>query len=171
MPNRPTRDEWAIRLMEVVATRSEDPSTQVGCVITDEQGKVVSTGYNGLPRGLSTATFTLSERPIKYQHVVHADANAILFAERYRLVGATMYVPFETCCDCSKLIIQTGIKEVVYKNHYEFKDPLGGQFIGLQMMLSAGIIVRQFQGPTHELDLMTMTPEPLYGGEGVVYNE
>jgi dCMP deaminase len=134
-------DDWAFKLMEVVALRSEDPSTQVGCVILDTMGRVVSTGYNGLPRKLSTDDFTLSERPIKYQHVVHADMNAILFAERHRLEGATMYLPFPPCSNCAKSIIQSGINCVKYNSEYVFKDADGGQDIGLSMMHMAGVRV------------------------------
>ena len=138
---RPSVDEWAFSIMDVVATRSEDPSTQVGCVILDDMGRIVSTGYNGLPRGLSTDQFTLSERPIKYQHVVHADANAILFAERHRLNLATMYLPFEPCCDCAKLIIQSGITTVKIRGTYTYKDESGGQDVGAAMLEAAGVAV------------------------------
>jgi len=166
---RPSRDEWAIQLMNVVALRSEDPTTRVGCVILDTLGRVVSTGYNGLPRGLSTNDFTLAERPIKYQHVVHADINAILFAERHRLMGSTMYLSFEPCCDCSKYIIQAGVSEVVYENHYKTKDVAGGQMIGLMMLLKSNIIVRQWRGPTHTLSRHGTCVNPY--GEGVIINE
>jgi dCMP deaminase len=134
-------DEWAFELMKVVSLRSEDPSTKVGCVILDKVGRVVSTGYNGLPKGLKTDDFTLSERPIKYQHVVHADMNAILFAERHRLKGSTMYVPFLPCSNCAKGIIQSGISFVKYNTEYVFKDAEGGQDIGLKMMRKAGVAV------------------------------
>lgn len=141
---RPSWYEWAYNLIEVVAQRSEDPNTKVGCIILDENNRIVSAGYNGLPKGLSEEDFTLGERPIKYQHVVHADMNAILFAERSRLVGSTMYVPFLPCCECSKAIIQSGISAVIYYNDYTFKDPMGGQNVGLRMMHEAGVKVFQF---------------------------
>ena len=82
-----------------------------------------------------------------------------------------MYIPFEACCDCSKLIIQAGITEVVYKNHYQSKDPLVSNMIGLHMMLRAGVAVRQWNGPTHILDLKTEKITPPYGDASIIVNE
>lgn len=140
---RPSKDQWAMDMVDVVATRSEDPSTQVGCVIIDLDGRIVSTGYNGLPKGLDTRNFTLSERPIKYRHVVHAEMNAILFGDRRLLEGSTLYVGFMPCCECAKAIIQTGVSWVIFKEDYETKDQSGGQDIGLEMMSASDIRVRR----------------------------
>lgn len=142
--NRPDVHTWAMNMVDVVSTRSEDPSTQVGAVILDTMGRVVSTGYNGLPRGLSTDEFTTSERPAKYQHIVHADLNAILFADRHALPGSTMYLPFLPCCECAKAIIQVGISRVVYKSEYRIKDERGSQDVGLKMLRKAGVRVVLF---------------------------
>lgn len=137
---RPNWDSYAFKLIEVIKIRSQDPNTKVGCVILDSTHRVVSTGYNSLPSGLEPDQFSM-ERPDKYKHVVHADMNAILSAERHRLIGATMYVPFLPCCECSKAIIQSGISRVVYNNEYTIHDERGDQYVGQQMMLAAGIKV------------------------------
>jgi len=125
--------------MDVVATRSEDPHTQVGCVILDTKGRIVSVGYNGLPRGLSTRDFPLDDRPEKYAHVVHADLNAILNGERHRLEGATMYLPFPPCADCAQAIIQAGIGKVIYRAVYRSQADDARQDLAKSMLEAAQI--------------------------------
>ena len=136
--NRPSFDEWAFMLIDVIKLRSEDPDTQVGCVILDDHGRLVSAGYNGLPRKLTDKEFSM-KRPMKYKHVVHADMNAILSAERHRLVGSTIYVPFLPCCECAKAIIQSGITTVKYLDDYLSKDKEANHDIGENMLKSAGV--------------------------------
>ena len=141
--NKPTWDEYAMGLMNSVAIRSEDPHTKVGAVILDKKGRIVGTGYNSLPRGLSQEDFPLT-RPEKYNHIIHAELNAILFSESSRLDGATLYVSFLPCCSCAKSIVQVGISKVVYGTEYISKDGNSGQDIGLKMMQKAGIKVEQY---------------------------
>lgn len=143
MQNKISWDEYAMGLIGPVAIRSEDPHTKVGAVILDKSGRVVGTGYNSLPRGLSQHDFPLT-RPEKYSHIVHAELNAILFSESYRLDGATLYVSFLPCCSCAKSIVQVGISRVVYGEEYISKDGNSGQDIGLKMMQKAGIKVEQY---------------------------
>lgn len=137
-------DTWATNLLPLISCRSEDPNTKVGCIILDEKHRVVSAGYNSLPTGLSKEEFSL-ERPEKYIHIVHADMNAILFAERSRLVNSTMYLPFLPCCECAKAIIQVGIKRVVYVDDYFIKDERGHQDVALKMLKSSNIIVDKYR--------------------------
>ena len=109
-------DKWDKRfldLAELVSTWSKDPSTKVGACITDHQNRVISHGYNGFPRGVNDCEEILNDREKKYQRVIHAEPNAILFAER-DLTGCTIYTyPFQPCNACTTLIIQSGIKRVV----------------------------------------------------------
>lgn len=109
-------DKWDKRflgLAEHVSNWSKDPSTKVGAVITDNQNRVISVGYNGFPRGVNDCEKILNDREKKYQRVIHAEPNAILFAER-DLTGCCIYTfPFPPCNNCSTLIIQSGIKRVV----------------------------------------------------------
>ena len=85
-------DKWDSRFMEMaelVSTWSKDPSTQIGVVIVDPLRRIVSTGYNGFPRGLSDAPERYEERSVKYAHIVHGELNAILSADSRRLEGAS----------------------------------------------------------------------------------
>ena len=113
-------DEYAINLLDNVASRSQDPDTKVGCVILDTDNRIIGTGYNSPPSGVKLEPQDLI-RPHKYQYMVHAELNAILFAESSRLKGSTLYVPFLPCNDCAKVICQVGISRVVYKTNYRSK--------------------------------------------------
>ena len=98
--------------------RSKDPSTQVGACIVDHDNKILSQGYNGLPRGCSDDEFPWEREgntlETKYPYVVHAELNAILNSRGTSLVGSKIYVALFPCNECAKAIIQSGIKEVVY---------------------------------------------------------
>jgi dCMP deaminase len=97
----------------VQSRRSKDPSTKVGAVIVREDRTTVSNGYNGFPRGVKDSDERLNDRSVKYEMVVHGEANAILTA-REPLHGYTIYtVPFPPCSRCAGMIIQAGIKRVV----------------------------------------------------------
>jgi dCMP deaminase len=103
-------DERFLKLAELVATWSKDPSTQVGAVIVDNQNRIVSTGFNGFPRGI----FDDSEvtRDVKLMRTIHAETNALLFAQR-DVSGMTIYVTHHPCANCAAKIIQSGITRVV----------------------------------------------------------
>lgn len=105
-------DERFIELAELVGSWSKDPSTQVGAVIADENNRIISIGFNGFPQHI-TDNERLKDREAKYNIIVHAEANAILFANR-DLKGCSIYTyPFQPCSRCAGLIIQSGIKRVV----------------------------------------------------------
>lgn len=108
-------EKWDRRFIELakhVSTWSKDPSTKVGAVIVDDAHRVVGLGYNGFPRGINDTPERYADREIKYQMVVHAEANAILNAI-IPVDGCTLYCTFFPCPECAKLIIQAGIKTVV----------------------------------------------------------
>ncbi len=99
--------------------RSKDPNTQVGCCIVSADNKILSMGYNGLPRGCSDDEFPWEregEDPLKtkYVYTVHSELNAILNYSGGSLEGAKLYVSLFPCNECAKAIIQSGIKEVIY---------------------------------------------------------
>lgn len=102
-----------LRLAELIAEWSLDPSTQVGAVIVDPDRRVVSLGYNGLPHGVADTFERLHNRDLKYKLMVHAERNAIIFAQR-SLRGCCLYTwPFMPCVPCAGMIIQAGITRVV----------------------------------------------------------
>lgn len=111
------------------AQRSKDPNTQVGACIVDENNKIVGIGYNGFPKGCSDDELPWARKgetanETKYPYVVHAEANAILNSTK-NLTGARIYVALFPCNECAKLIIQSGIKEVLYlSDKYKDTEPV-----------------------------------------------
>lgn len=107
-------EHWDRRFIELarhVSSWSKDPSKQVGAVIVDAQHRVVSLGFNGFPHGIRDDD-RLHDRQTKYELVVHAEINAVLFAGK-DLRGCTLYVwPIPPCSRCAAQIIQTGIIRV-----------------------------------------------------------
>lgn len=105
-------DQNFLELAKTVSTFSKDPSTKVGAVIVDNDNRVISIGYNGFPKGIRDDN-RLDNRDLKYDMVVHAEANALLFANA-PVKGCTIYTwPFQPCSRCASLIIQAGIQRVV----------------------------------------------------------
>lgn len=111
-------DEYFMGVALLAAERSKDPNTQVGACIVDDNNRILSTGYNGFPRGCSDDIFPWnrneSDGETKYPFVVHAELNAILNTRGKSLVGSRVYVGLFPCHECAKAIIQAGIKEVIY---------------------------------------------------------
>lgn len=110
-------DEYFMGVAMLSAKRSKDPSTQVGACIVTEDKRIVGVGYNGLPRGCSDDDFPWDRDgkflETKYPFVCHAELNAILNSTR-NLKDCIIYVALFPCNECSKSIIQSGIKEIVY---------------------------------------------------------
>lgn len=85
----------------------------MGAVIVDDQRRIISTGYNGFPRGVQDLEARYSDRSIKYEMIVHGEINAIVFAQQ-NLENTTLYTwPFMPCSRCAAVVIQTGIQRVV----------------------------------------------------------
>tara|TARA_Y100001938_G_scaffold43987_1_gene61010 strand:- start:793 stop:1239 length:447 start_codon:yes stop_codon:yes gene_type:complete len=107
--------KWNMRFLEMammVGLWSKDPSTQVGAVIVDDDRRVISLGYNGFPKGVADNQ-RLNDRKEKYKMIVHAERNAILFANT-SVKDATIFTyPFMPCPICTGMIIQSGIRRVV----------------------------------------------------------
>jgi dCMP deaminase len=85
----------------------------VGAVIVDDQRRIISTGYNGFPRGVADLPERYADRTVKYEMIVHGEVNAILFATQ-SLQNTTLYTwPFMPCSRCAAIVIQSGIRRVV----------------------------------------------------------
>ena len=140
-------DEYFMGVALLAAQRSKDPSTQVGACIIDGDKRILSTGYNGFPKGCSDDEYpwnrdeSLGET--KYQYVVHAELNAILNASGKSLSGATVYVGLFPCHECAKAIIQSGIKEVIYLSDKYHDTP--SMTASRKMLDSAGVKYRQIK--------------------------
>ena len=141
--------KWDQRFMELaafIAQWSKYPSTKVGAVIVDPRNKrIVSTGFNGLPFGVEDTADRLGTREIKYEMVVHAETNALMFAGT-QANGCTLYVtPLPPCARCAVLIIQSGIRRVVSPKPDTSKEPWKTQFaISSDMFAEAGVAIDLF---------------------------
>lgn len=111
----PDWDDYFMMLTFFVASRSKDPSTQIGAVIADSRHRIVSTGYNGLPAAIPDTDIDWG-RPHKYPFIVHAEENALatLRGDHAALDGATLYVSGPPCSRCTRTIIAHGIRKIVY---------------------------------------------------------
>ena len=109
-------DEYFMGIAMLAARRSKDPNTQVGACIVSPDNIIISTGYNGMPKGCSDDEFPWDREgeETKYPFVVHAELNAILNANGRDLRGSRLYVALFPCNECAKAIIQSGVAEVVY---------------------------------------------------------
>lgn len=108
--------KWDLRFLELakhIASWSKDPSTKTGAVIVDRERRIISTGYNGFPRGVLDHPSRLENREEKYKIIVHCERNAMLFA-REPLQNTTLYTyPFLSCSVCAGMMIQAGIRRHV----------------------------------------------------------
>lgn len=111
-----TIDKWDLRFLALakhIAQWSKDPSTKTGAVIVDEDRRIVSTGYNGFPKGMQDLEERYADRGFKYPNIIHCERNAMLFAHR-SLKGCTLYTwPFASCTPCAAMVTQSGIVRCV----------------------------------------------------------
>ena len=127
-------DKAYLRLAESWAKLSHCNRKQVGAIIVKDE-IIISDGFNGTPAGFDNCCE--DENGFTHWYVLHAEANAILKVAKStnNCKGATLYLTHSPCRDCSKLVLQSGIKRVVYKEAY--KDPAGIDFLrnaGLEMV-------------------------------------
>ena len=113
-------DEYFMSIALLSSLRSKDGNTKVGACIVSDDHKVLSLGYNGMPLGVSDEEIPWAgnkeNKPYletKYPYVCHAELNAILNSN-HNLKGSTLYVTLFPCNECTKAVIQAGIKKVVY---------------------------------------------------------
>lgn len=140
--NTPRLIDWALDLAGTMARRSKDPSTQVGAIIFDAKGRLVSGGFNGLPRGVSDTSERLNDRPTKYRMIRHAEANALAFATA-STEGCTLVVTHPCCAQCAGAAIQAGISTVIYPQPCTGMVQRWGEDLrlALQMFREAGVTV------------------------------
>lgn len=144
-----SKDCMYMSMCYLIAMRSKDPNSQVGAVIVDKYGRILSLGYNGLPDGCDDDDYPWertaeSDLDTKYPYVVHAELNAILNYKGESLRGSTLYVSMFPCNECAKAIIQSGIRNVIYcENKYPDSDSTKAT---LRMFGSVGVICRQYKG-------------------------
>lgn len=141
-------DEYFMGLAVLSALRSKDPSTQVGACIVDNDKKIVSVGYNGMPRGVNDDLVPWGHGEgidSKYLFVCHAEFNAILNNRQgTALKDCTCYVTLFPCNECAKAIVQVGIKEVVYLEDFHNNDVI--YQASRKILELAGVKIRQYDG-------------------------
>ncbi len=146
-------DEFFMGIAILAARRSKDPNTQVGACIVSDDNIIISTGYNGMPKGCSDDIFpwTRDGSDNKYPYVVHAELNAILNSNGRDLRGSRVYVALFPCNECAKAIIQCGVKEVVYLSD-KYKDTMG-TLASKRMLDAAGVKYTQLHTDISSLTL------------------
>lgn len=144
---RPSWDEYFMTLADQVASRTTCLRRAVGAVIVKDK-RILSTGYNGVPTGIRHCgeVGCLREElgvPSGQRHEIcrglHAEQNAIIQAARFGtdIDGASIYVNTQPCVVCAKMLINAGIKEIIYKNPYPDE-------LAQQMLQESGITVREY---------------------------
>ncbi|MCR4587096.1 MAG: dCMP deaminase family protein [Lachnospiraceae bacterium] len=150
-------DEYFMGVAKLAGQRSKDPNTQVGSCIVSMQHKILSIGYNGLPKGCSDDEFPWDREGdmlhSKYAFVTHSELNAILNFRGGSLEGTTLYVSLFPCNECAKAIIQAGIKCVIYDD--DKYDGTPANVASKKMFDAAGVEYRRYvrTGRKIELDL------------------
>ena len=146
-------DEYFMGVAMLAARRSKDPSTQVGACIVSPDNIIISTGYNGMPKGCSDDEYPWEREgdETKYPFVVHAELNAVLNANGRDLRGSKLYVALFPCNECAKAIIQSGVKEVVYLSDKYDGTPLN--LASKRMLDAAGVKYTQLRTSLKEITL------------------
>lgn len=146
---RPSWDEYFMDMLEVVKTRSTCIRRQVGAIIVKDH-KIISTGYNGAPKGLKHCTkdtcirlknnIKSGERH-ELCRATHAEQNAIISAATMGVSvgGADIYITDSPCILCSKMLINAGIKRIVYKGNYPDE-------FSMELLKEAGVEVVKYDG-------------------------
>ena len=146
-------DEYFMGVAKLAARRSKDPNTQVGACIVSPENIIISTGYNGMPKGCSDDEFPWDREgaETKYPYVVHAELNAILNANGRDLRSSRVYVALFPCNECAKAIIQSGVKEVVYLSDKYTGSP--ENMASKRMLEAAGVKYTQLRPATRQITI------------------
>ena len=133
-----TLDRRYLRMARIWAENSYCKRRQVGALIVKDKS-IISDGYNRTPSGFENVCE--DEHGVTKKYVLHAEANAItkVAASTNNCCGATVYVTASPCIECAKLIIQAGIKRVVYSEEYHLRD-------GVELLQHAGVEVLFLEG-------------------------
>lgn len=118
---RPDLDHYLMALAETAATRSEDPWYQVGAVAATREGRVLATGYNGLPPGLDPGEEWWRDKEARKPFVIHAEQNLCSFLERGQ--ASVVAVTLQPCVDCFKLLVAHGVERILYRRPHTSTSP------------------------------------------------
>jgi len=159
---RPSFDTLMLRLAHLMSTRSIDPSTKHGAVIVDAQSRIISMGYNGAVQGLAHDKIVWT-RPEKYDYMIHAEVNAILFAKT-NLKDCTIYITGPSCAYCFNMIAQAGITRCVFGPRVAKCITDHSQKVQTEIAEAKGIEIVTYQnldiGNMASIEATTETKEP-----------
>lgn len=146
-------DAYFMGIALLSAQRSKDNNTQVGACIVNQEKRIVSVGYNGMPTGCPDDDMPWERDgeflKTKYPFVCHAELNAILNSAAVNLKNCTLYVTLFPCNECAKAIIQSGIRHVIYlDNKYAGSDSV---LASEQMFRLSGVRFEQYQKTGQEI--------------------
>ena len=141
-----TWDEYFMAVAILSGHRSKDPNTQVGACVANSQNKIVGVGYNGFPWRCSDDELPWAREgnylDTKYPYVCHAELNAVLNSITNNLRDCRLYVALFPCNECTKVIIQAGIREIIYlSDKYKETDSVKASKI---MLEKSKTVMRQF---------------------------
>ncbi|KAB2609121.1 deoxycytidylate deaminase-like [Pyrus ussuriensis x Pyrus communis] len=143
-------DDYFMAIAFLSAERSKDPNRQVGACLVSENGVILGIGYNGFPRGCSDDKLPWAKKsktgdPLetKYPYVCHAEVNAILNTNHASAAGQRLYVTMFPCNECAKIIIQSGVAEVIYFVEKRLNNPDVAYIASHKLLSLAGVKVRK----------------------------
>lgn len=149
-------DDYFMAVALLSAQRSKDPNTQVGACVANEQNKIVGVGYNGFPWGCSDDELPWDRDgdllETKYPYVCHAELNAVINSISFDLRGCRIYVGLFPCNECTKVIIQSGIKEIIYLSD-KYRDSDQVKASKRMLNTSEHITYRQFKPSVNSVTL------------------
>lgn len=140
MASQSKLDEAYLSICQEWSKLSHARRKQVGCIIV-KNGAIISDGYNGTPKGFdNNCEISYNGKLKTKEEVLHAESNAItkLAKSTQSSLGATMYITISPCVGCAKLIIQSGIERVIYKDFYRSDE-------GIKLLKQAKIEVKQYE--------------------------
>ncbi|XP_009383318.1 uncharacterized protein LOC103971094 [Musa acuminata AAA Group] len=145
-------DDYFMAIAFLSAQRSKDPSRQVGACLVSQDDIILGIGYNGFPRGCSDDKLPWAKKSIngdpletKYPYVVHAEVNAILNTNHASAAGQKLYVTMFPCNECAKIIIQSGVSEVIYYVDKRIGNSDAAYIASHKLLSMAGVKVRKHQ--------------------------
>ncbi|CAL4912998.1 unnamed protein product [Urochloa decumbens] len=158
-------DDYFMAIAFLSAERSKDPNRQVGACLVSQEGIILGIGYNGFPRGCSDdklpwAKKSANEDPLetKYPYVVHAEVNAILNTNHASAAGQKLYVTMFPCNECAKIIIQSGVSEVIYFVEKRIDNSAHVYVASHKLLSMAGVKVRKHQPQMAQIPIKFQEP-------------
>ncbi|KAJ7945703.1 deoxycytidylate deaminase [Quillaja saponaria] len=158
-------DDYFMAIAFLSAERSKDPNRQVGACLVSQDGIILGIGYNGFPRGCSDDKLPWAKKSktgdlleTKYPYVCHAEVNAILNTNHASAAGQRLYVTMFPCNECAKIIIQSGVSEVIYFVEKRLKNSDIAYVASHKLLSLAGVKVRKHQPQMEQVNIKFEEP-------------